>query len=237
MDSGMELAKLKQKLQKIKEKGVVKPHRSGNTGIGKTLEDLMGIKENNFSSPDLGEIELKSARKNAKSMLTLFTKSPSPKSANSVLLSRFGYTGKNNKKELHTTIKFGEFNKIKGKIGFKIDIDKTTGDINLVSANGEVVGSWDRYTIEKHFKKATKILYVLAEKRGSESNETFWFNEAVLLSDFSFENFINMIREGKILIDIRIGQYSNGNPHDHGTGFRVNPLNLTACFKRKEAFL
>jgi hypothetical protein len=31
------------KLKKIKQMGYVKTHRSGNTGIGKTLEDLLGI--------------------------------------------------------------------------------------------------------------------------------------------------------------------------------------------------
>ncbi len=232
MESFVNVTTLQQKLQVINSMGFVKTHRSGNTGIGKTLEDLMGIKENNFSSPDLGEIELKSARKSAKSMLTLFTKSPSPKSANSVLLNRFGYVGKNNKKELHTTVKFGELNKIKDKNGFKIDINKNSGNIDLVTANSEIVGSWDKTIIEKHFQKATKVLYVLAENKGSHEQELFWFNEAILLSEFSFERFIELIKSGKILIDIRIGQYPNGNPHDHGTGFRVKPTDLSNCYSK-----
>ena len=78
-------------LKKIKKAGFVKTHRSGNTGIGKTLEDLLGIKENNIPGPNGEKIELKSARANASSMLTLFTKSPLPKKANSVLLQTTGY--------------------------------------------------------------------------------------------------------------------------------------------------
>jgi len=35
--------------------------------------------------------EIKSARKGAQSMLTLFTKSPNPDEANSKLLDRYGY--------------------------------------------------------------------------------------------------------------------------------------------------
>jgi len=31
------------KLRYIKDSGYVKTHRTGNTGIGKTLEDLLGI--------------------------------------------------------------------------------------------------------------------------------------------------------------------------------------------------
>jgi hypothetical protein len=65
---------IKKRLEEIKEIGFVKTHRSGQTGIGKTLEDLLGIKENNIPGPNaLGIIELKAIRKNSKSMLTLFT--------------------------------------------------------------------------------------------------------------------------------------------------------------------
>ena len=32
--------------------GWVRTHRSGPTGIGKTLEDLLGIQENNIDGPD-----------------------------------------------------------------------------------------------------------------------------------------------------------------------------------------
>jgi len=70
------------KLIEIKEMGFIRTHRSGNTGVGKTLEDLLGIKENNIPSPNGIKTELKSARKNAKSMLTLFTKSPLPPKCN-----------------------------------------------------------------------------------------------------------------------------------------------------------
>lgn len=44
----MTLAELKKKLKNIKALGFVKTHRKGDTGIGKTLEDLLGIKENNM---------------------------------------------------------------------------------------------------------------------------------------------------------------------------------------------
>lgn len=44
----MTLPELKRKLKAIKALGFVKTHRKGDTGIGKTLEDLLGIKENNM---------------------------------------------------------------------------------------------------------------------------------------------------------------------------------------------
>ena len=45
-----------EKLKEIKEMSYVKTHRAGTTGIGKTLEDLLGIKENNIPGPNAAMI-------------------------------------------------------------------------------------------------------------------------------------------------------------------------------------
>ena len=100
---------------KIKNMGWVKTHRSGRTGIGKTLEDLLGIVENNIQGPDFGNYELKSSRKNSNSMLTLITKSPDTRSANSVLRLTYGYSSaayENDEKVLHSTLNASSFTPI-----------------------------------------------------------------------------------------------------------------------------
>lgn len=89
MEDNYSFEKFVEKLIAIKNIGWIKTHRCGRTGIGKTLEDLLGIKENNIQSPDYGEYELKSARKNSNSMLILITKSPDAKSANSRLRNTY----------------------------------------------------------------------------------------------------------------------------------------------------
>ena len=229
---------LVEKLKKIKERGWIKTHREGNTGIGKTLEDILGIKENNMPIPNGVRTELKSARKNASSMLTLFTKSPSPARVNSVLLDRFGYPSDNKKgtKRLETTVNAIDFNKIRGKTGFKISVRKDR--VNLIIKGGKIVGYWDKETLKNAFeRKLPKVLYVKADTRGRGSQEEFWYNEAWLLSGFDFNNFIRLIKDGVILVDIRIGQYSNGKPHDHGTGFRVLPDKLEMCFTHRDRIL
>jgi len=227
-----------EKLKAIKEMGYIKTHRPGTTGIGKTLEDLLGIVENNIPGPNAVMIELKSARKNVSSMLTLFTKSPLPRKANSVLLQRFGYESArgNKRKELHTTVNAIRYNQLKGKPGFKIDIQ--IDRINLINTQNEILGYWGKETLKDYFqRKLPKLLYVKAQTKGRGSNEEFWFNEAWLLSGFSFDNFLNLLREGTILVDIRIGQYPDGRPHDHGTGFRVFPDKLDLCFENRERIM
>ena len=65
------LKKLKAQLEKIKAMGFVETHRVHDTGIGKTLEDLLGIEENNLCLPDVGDVELKAKRIDSGSMLTV----------------------------------------------------------------------------------------------------------------------------------------------------------------------
>ena len=220
-------------IKELKKRGFIKTHRSGNTGIGKTLEDELGIEENNFAGPDGITTELKSGRKNSPSMLTLFTKSPDPHGINSKLLKSFGYPGKNGKLKLHSTVNALEFNTLKGKTGFKIEIKDDK--VNLVSKNKSLVPYWKKETIQKSFEKKYKeLLYVKAESQGSGSNEEFHFNEAWLMKGFDFDNFIKLLKNGEIKVDIRIGQYEDGRPHDHGTGFRIFPDKLDLCFKNRK---
>jgi len=242
---------LVKRLEEIKRMGFVRTHRIGPTGIGKTLEDLLGIEENNIPGPNAKRIELKSARKKSKSMLTLFTKSPLPRGANSVLLQRFGYYARTSGGlDLHTTVNALSYNTLRGGVGFIIEINKDR--VELVSQSStktglsafledeskdekEVLGYWDEKTLQTSFeRKLPKLLYIKADCKGSGKDEEFWFNEGWLLSGFDFENFLNLLKEGKILVDIRIGQYSNGRPHDHGTGFRVFPDNLDLCFSYRD---
>jgi hypothetical protein len=231
-------SELIEKLKEIKKMGYIKTHRMGTTGIGKTLEDLLGIKENNIPGPNAAMIELKSARKNVTSMLTLFTKSPLPQRSNSVLLRRYGYESSkgNEKKELHTTVNALRYNQLKGNLGFKINIEEN--GICLVNSQEEILGYWDKETLRKSFeRKLRELLYVKAETKDHGSNEKFWYNEAWLLYGFNFSNFINLLGKGTILVDIRIGQYSNGKTHDHGTGFRVFPDQLDLCFQHREKIM
>jgi hypothetical protein len=230
-----EYHELLERLRGLNAKGYIRTHRKGDTGLGKTLEDELGIDENNIPGPNGAMIELKSARKYSTSMVSLFTKSPMPEKANSVLLNEYGYVTPKSKgkKILHTTVNASEFNTLRGKVGFKIDIKEDR--IELVNQQGKILGYWDWPTLRQRFEtKLPRVLYVKAESRGSGAEEEFWYNEAWLLSGFGFEAFLTLLKEKKVLCDIRIGQYSNGRPHDHGTGFRVLPANLDACFGHRE---
>ena len=57
------LKQFKEDFEEVREMGFVESHRPHNTGIGKTFEDLVNVKENNIQGVDyLDELELKSSR-------------------------------------------------------------------------------------------------------------------------------------------------------------------------------
>ena len=49
----MDIPQLKETLSDINRRGYIVSLRKGNTGIGYTLETLLGVAENNLRSPDL----------------------------------------------------------------------------------------------------------------------------------------------------------------------------------------
>ena len=53
----MDIAELRDRLSEIKQMGFVVSLRRSDTGIGYTLETLLGLEENNFKTPDFGDTE------------------------------------------------------------------------------------------------------------------------------------------------------------------------------------
>jgi len=223
---------------RIKASGWIKTHRSGNTGIGKTLEDLLEIPENNLQEPDFGEYELKSGRKNSSSMLTIITKSPQPAKSNTYLRLKYGYSSEaydNNEKVLHSTLNATSFTRIAGT-GHELKIGFDNNNIFLQSRTDIENIFWPKEELKRKFesKIKNKIVYVKADCRNSGLNEEFHFDEAYLVYGFSYERLVELIEQGKIYIDLRIGQYPDGRTHDHGTGFRIREVDQDLLFSHRE---
>ena len=91
------------KLQDIRAMGWIENSRHSNHGgIGNTIEDLLGIEENNLPIPNAAEWELKYQRVNTSSLITLFHMEPSPtalKFIPSILLPKYGWTHREARKK------------------------------------------------------------------------------------------------------------------------------------------
>ncbi len=221
--------------EKIHSEGWIQSHRVNNTGIGKTFEDLAGVEENNSEGPDFEEFEIKAHRDSANSPITLFTLAPTfPKQANRYLKEKFGefYPGSTSLKRLHTSMFADKKNSYQDKYAFQLINDQVLeilkiGVYDLHS--GQLIDDTTGYTYtklkEKLFKKLNNLFYVSAERRFKNGIEEFKFTNATIYTNPSFERFLNILEDGRVQYDIRIGSYQSGNkygmPHDHGSGFRI----------------
>lgn len=235
-----------EKFREVKKLGFVKSHRKGNTGIGKTFEEYMGVVENNLREPDLFGYEIKTQRSLSGSYVTLFTKSPTnPKKANIFIRDNYGYIEDIIKdyaiKKIHSSIfsKTISFNSLAG-YGFSLRVDRFSGKIFLIVYDKEnnVINDNIYYSFEnikKCIEKINNLAYIFAESKEINGDEYFLFYRAILYSSFiGFENFLMQIENGNIMYDIRIGTYRNGKyigrTHDHGSGFRIKKDNLIKLY-------
>ena len=94
--------------------------------------------------------------------------------------------------------------------------------------------------LQKVMKKKLKNLFcVKAEtKTDKKGNEYFLFNKAEIYEKPSFEKFLDLIDNGLIMYDIRIGSYQSGakigKAHDHGSGFRILEKNLSKLYSEHD---
>lgn len=143
---------------KIKEMGWIRTHRAGPTGIGKTLEDLLGIPENNLDEPDFGEYELKSCRLHSQSMLTMFTRAPQPARSNTYLREKYGYSSNaydNDEKVLHSTLTAARYVPI-ANTGNALKIVCDAEKISIASYDEIENVYWTRDALQKAFNKKYK---------------------------------------------------------------------------------
>lgn len=249
-------------LKNISARGWIENARHGNQGgIGNTLEDLLGITENNLPIPNAAEWELKSQRLNTTSLTTLFHIEPSPRAIKfvpQVLLLKYGWphqeAGKkysNNEMSFRQTI----HGRSPSDRGFIVKIDHTNRkvlisfDSNRVS---ETHSDWLN-TVRNRIglseldpqpywgfddlanKAGTKLLncfYVQAEVKKQDRKEFYNYSKVMMLQKFSFDGFLNQIEEGNILID-----FDARTGHNHGTKFRMRQNCLPNLYEEATVIL
>lgn len=236
-----------EKLIDIRNMGWIKNRRPDNAGgIGNTLEDLLGISENNLAIANSGEWELKTHRKESGALTTLFHSEPSPRNLKfvpSILLPKYGWRHDKagtlypeNEMSFRQTI-----NGLKRTDrGFGIIIDKNERKIS-VSFDYKAVSlkhkEWLMSVKERvgnindldprpywgfddlYHTAATKLLncfYITAEVQKKESYEYYYYSDIKMLKKFDEDKFLSCIERGTLLVD-----FDARTGHNHGTKFRI----------------
>ena len=242
--------------------GWVDSSRSGNNGnVGNTLEDLLGIPENNLPIPDTSEWELKAQRIKTTALTTLFHIEPSPRAVQfvpNVLLPLYGWKHKKagtkypiNEKSFRQTIHGQNFS----KRGFIVKINRQEKKV-LVSFESSKVSGTHKSWLDQVFKNAgpgelnpqpywsfddladkagTKLIncfFVQAKSKVEKGIEYFHYTNIMMLKKLSFDKFLAQIEKGNILVD-----FDARTGHNHGTKFRMRQNCLPYLYEEsKEIF-
>src|SRR5216684_1997515 len=245
------------RLEAIAETGWVPNIRHGNHGgIGNTLEQLLGIEENNLPIPDAAEWELKAQRINSTSLTTLFHIEPSPRAIRfvpQILLPKYGWPHQE-AGEKYAAAEMSFRQTIHGGArsgrGFMVVIDRQQQKVLISFDAGSVdprhrdwlasVGKriglgeldpqpyWGFADLEH--KAGTKLLnafYVQAEVKTERGRESYWYRKAMRLQRFSFPAFLAALEQGKVLVD-----FDARSRHNHGTKFRMRQDCLPMLYEK-----
>ena len=245
-----------EKLIEIKNMGWVRNQRPGNQGgIGNTIEDILGIEENNLPIPNAAEWELKTQRANQSSLTTLFHMEPSPRAMKfvpSILLPKYGW-GHEKAGDTYPDTEMSFRQTINGSSrtdrGFGILVDHSNRKV-IISFDSGYVNDRHREWLESvrarvglgelspqpywgfddlYHKAGTKLLncfYLKADVKKESSIEYYHYNKIYMLQRFDQERFISAIENGTILID-----FDARTGHNHGTKFRMRQDKLPELYE------
>lgn len=234
------------KIRDICNGGWYENARPGNDGgVGNTMEDLLGIKENNLPIPNAAEWELKCYRAKSSSLTTLLHCEPSPRASkivSSILLPNYGWEHKSaGIKYKSTELSFRQTINARSRTdrGFGIYVNydaqriEVSFDCNSVS---DKHSGWLKSVDQRiglndlspspywgfsdiFYLVATKLLncfYIAAYSKKIEGHEHFSYFKIQMLKGLSQEQFIKAIENGIILVD-----FDARSGHNHGTKFRI----------------
>jgi len=233
-----------ERLRKIKEKGWIPSGRSrSNVGaVGNTLEDLLGIKENNLPIANAGVWELKAQRQETGSLTTLFHFEPWPRQARivpRVFLPKYGWPHPTELQEMSFRVTMSGdrytdrgFKVIvdRAKSQLRIDFDATQVDkshagwlkdverkAGLGKIQPEPYWPFDKLQT-KAWPKLRNSFYLLAKTRIVDDKEEFSYEKCMMIQNFNFNRFLAVIENGIVLVD-----FDAKTTHNHGTKFRMRP--------------
>lgn len=242
-------------LQEIRSRGWIPNAKPGNAGgVGNTVEDLLGIEENNLPIPNASEWELKCQRKNTSALVTLFHMEPSPTAlrfVSQMLLPRYGWPHQEaGKRYPQNELSFRQtiHGLSRSDRGFEVVVDRKNKRI-LVSFDSKAADerhqAWLRAVESKtglgelnpqpywgfddlFHKAGTKLLncfYLQAETKTIDGKMHFHYKDISILEGFSIDKFVKALEDGQLLID-----FDARSGHNHGTKFRLKRNALPSLY-------
>lgn len=223
----MTIEEFTQKLKKIKAQGYIPTKRQGPTGIGYTLEELLGMGENNIALPDLARAELKTHRDGSGSMITLFTFNNKVWQIEPIeAVRKYGSYDKNGRRGLYYTMSLKP-----NSAGLFLEVGDE--EIGIRHISGEKIAVWKLEQLEERFEqKIPALILVHAFFEERDGKEYFHYDRASLLQGTSPSILKNQFKKEHLLVDVRMHDKGTRGARNHGTAFRVKEDKLSFLFER-----
>lgn len=234
---------LEKNILEIQKKGWIKSTANGQGAVGITFENLLGKEKENFEIPDYNGIEIKTKLNNSQPYIALFNATPDSYLFEiKRLYETHGYFDIENpdKKIFRVQLYGNKLISINNNLKAKIIVDrkKQLVILNIYNKNNELIdnnSSWSFEILnEKLMRKLKYLAIIKAYKKVDNEIKYFKYTDYNFYKLKSFENFIDEIENGNIMINFKVGIYKTGKKqgeiHDHGTGFNIKKENITKIF-------
>jgi hypothetical protein len=229
-------------LKMIRSQNWIESQRPLNHGaVGNTLEDLLGIEENNLPLANASEWELKTQRLHSKALVTLFHLEPSPtalKFVPQILIPNYGWAHKeagikypSSEKSFRQTLCATKYS----DRGFKVVVDRFEKKISINFDASEISSKHNNWKknlqcvqlnpapywgfddlFHKVASKLHNCFFIKADTIKKNGKEFFHYKEIFMLKGIDQENLLQLIENGHIYID-----FDARTGHNHGTKFRI----------------
>lgn len=208
-----------------------------DTGIGRTVETVLGIPMNDSKQPDYKGIELKSKRDKANVRSNLFTQSPnwplSQLKSGKAIVERYGYIPEGyTHKCLHVTLSASKPNS--QGLGLNVDYGK-----DWLEANEYALTVNDEGIYKKLKEVSVWQLIDLHERLLTKHHETFWIDvDTRIIRDREYfrvktidhtknpipSQFDILLEQGKITVDFLLSRDSGGDVYSFKIGKKDRSL-------------
>ncbi len=251
---------LRKKLREISQQGWIdlSPQRKyKDGGPGNTLEDLLGIRENNIPIADYGEFELKTHRSNSNSLISLFRLEPKPRSKDLAIIpylvknygwpipkygpderslrvdidaesyAERGFIAKISDEQQRVELHFDS-----SKVPRNQEYQEWLSEIRKRVGLGDLspIPYWTFDDLANQIrKKIRNMVYVTMDTADEAGRQRIRISKAVLLEGAELKPFLEAIASGKMQIE-----FSARTHHNHGTAFRTWERNWPALYSTSE---
>jgi len=225
-------------LREVSSRGFVPTRRPGDTGVGMTLETLLGIAANSRQAPDFKGIELKAKRSRGLAKTnrsTLFSKVPnwslSPVGNAMRLIGKRGYVDEDGRQALYHTLRGDRPNSL--GLALQVDADKDwlkQVHVDPVTGRVEHDVTWEIPVLKRDLAaKHKETFWVNAACRGRGEAEEFHYVEVQHTSGPMVGNLPALVEAGVVTVDYAL-HVKGTRARDHGYLFKIHPANLGALF-------